>query len=822
MQRRSFYWMSMVLVMLLLAGLACNVGEPTPVVPPILPTITPPPLPPPPPPPPPPTLAATPLPESRAVFSLEGVKSAAIQIEAQGSFVDPQVGLQLNVAGRGSGFIIDESGIAVTNNHVVTGAALLQVWVGGESEPRNARVLGVSECSDLAVIDIEGEGYPYLEWYDGPITPGLDVYAAGFPLGDPEYTLTRGIVSKERADGETDWASVDSVIEHDATINPGNSGGPLVTADGKVVGVNYASAPGYSQYFAIAGERALRIIERLRVGQNVTSIGINGVAVSDEGGVSGIWVSSVESGSPADQAGVLGGDIITMMEGLTLAADGTMADYCDILRSHHPDDTLTIQVLRFDTQEVLEGQLNGVELALSFSFAQELGEDVGGGATSPVYTGYVEVTDNTGAIVMEVPREWDDIDGSVWEDAGEVLGAAIVASSDLDGFNNSYSTPGALFLASELLALLGDPAELLTSFDFSDDCVYEGRYNYEDALYTGVYDLYSDCGGEDNVMVVLAAMPGDQAFATLLVVQAVTEADLEAADHILDTFVVVGDLPDGTSPGGSDDGDGEAATLTVHNLTADSVWYIYISPTDSDSWGADWLGGDVLLAGASYTFDVPAGTYDLAAADPDGAIVAERYDVAIAGDMEWTLYLEDDGADYSALTLFNSSGRNVCYVYISPSTSDSWGDDWLGDDIVADGATYLFSVSTADPLYDLQALDCDDNVLDEAHEVDLRQDTDWNVDFAAPPDGYDPLEFEASWETWPKGTGEIWYIKFTIDAWGGDGKYTYQVSDHTFDTNVFEIEWGCRAAFTGDIIVRSGDGQEVKTTEWIPVPAECH
>ncbi|MEI2690512.1 MAG: serine protease [Anaerolineae bacterium] len=69
---------------------------------------------------------------------------------------------------------------------------------------------------------------------------GLDVYAAGFPLGDPEFTLTRGIVSKARADGETDWASVDSVLEHDASINPGNSGGPLITGDGKVIGVNYA------------------------------------------------------------------------------------------------------------------------------------------------------------------------------------------------------------------------------------------------------------------------------------------------------------------------------------------------------------------------------------------------------------------------------------------------------------------------------------------------------------------------------------------------------------------------------------------------------
>ena len=72
---------------------------------------------------------------SGAVTSLEDVQSAAIQIEAEGTFQDPEVGTVFNAAGRGSGFIIDPSGIAVTNNHVVTGAALLRVWVGGEDEP---------------------------------------------------------------------------------------------------------------------------------------------------------------------------------------------------------------------------------------------------------------------------------------------------------------------------------------------------------------------------------------------------------------------------------------------------------------------------------------------------------------------------------------------------------------------------------------------------------------------------------------------------------------------------------------------------------------
>ena len=146
----------------------------------------------------------------------------------------------------------------------------MRVWVGGDqTKTYNAKVVGVSECSDLAIIDIEGDDFPYLDWQGGDIKVGNDVFAAGFPLGDPEYTLTNGIVSKEKASGETDWASVDYVIEHSARINPGNSGGPLLSQDGKIVGVNYAGIAEYDQNFAISREEALPVIDQLREGKDV-------------------------------------------------------------------------------------------------------------------------------------------------------------------------------------------------------------------------------------------------------------------------------------------------------------------------------------------------------------------------------------------------------------------------------------------------------------------------------------------------------------------------------------------------------------------------
>jgi len=301
------------------------------------------------------------------ISNLSDAQNAVIQIESQGTFVDPQVGLVVNGAGRGSGFIIDPSGIAVTNNHVVTGSALLKVWVGGVEH--NARILGVSECSDLAVIKVEGGPYPYLKWYSDPVKTGLEVYAAGFPLGEPQFSLTKGIISKEKADGQTSWASLDYVLGHDATINPGNSGGPLITNNGQVVGINYSSLASANQYFAIDEKTAQPVVDELTKGNDVNSIGINGTAVkSDDGSFSGIWVSSVKSGSPADKSGVKPGDILYQMENLVLATDGTMKDYCNILRTHKPEDTLALSVIRFASGELLEGQLNGRELAVTGNF----------------------------------------------------------------------------------------------------------------------------------------------------------------------------------------------------------------------------------------------------------------------------------------------------------------------------------------------------------------------------------------------------------------------------------------------------------------------
>ncbi len=559
--------------------------------------------------------AAAPVPinqDQGAIDTLPGVEEAVIQIEAVGSFVDPIEGEVRNVPGFGSGFIIDPSGIAVTNNHVVTGGALFRVFVAGKDRPVNARVLGVSECYDLAVIDLQGSGYPYLAWAEGEANVATPVYSAGFPLGDPEYALTSGIISKDNANGESSWSSLDYVFMHDADINPGNSGGPLVNASGQVVGVNYASNEGANQNFAIPGVIAREVVETLRTEVNIDSLGLNGEAF-DDGEFSGIFVYSVESGSPADLVGIQPGDQIVEIEGLPMGLGGGMVEYCDVLASHDRSDVLSVVVYRSETDELLEGQFNGRPLEASFDLSEEPSE-----ADDPVTTvvdgayEFESVSDSAGIIQLEVPTEWSDRDERPWLDSDdEEMGNQFMAAPDLEAFFNDWSIPGVIFSFSDTLQDNYSPEELLDTFNYEDDCEYSGRKEWPgDSFYAGAYDEYLDCGGSGVTAWVVALEPESGDYIVQIELSATTDADLAALDHILDTFYVAA----GTTPGIIDETAG-ADIFTLVDVEGLQHEYTYLQEpffhaltpaTWDEVESADWVDSDS---------DEVIGKYTLVSAD---------------------------------------------------------------------------------------------------------------------------------------------------------------------------------------------------------------
>jgi S1-C subfamily serine protease len=294
---------------------------------------------------------------------LAAIEASVAYVQTQGTFVTAD-GTQEQIY-SGSGFVIDPSGLIVTNNHVVTGGAFWKVAIGASTTLLDAQLVGVSECSDLAVLKVSEPGtYTALNMSAADPTVGEPIYVAGHPLG-ADYTLTNGIVAKASAPDDTSWASVQDEIQITAQTYPGSSGSPVVDAAGQVVGVEYAGGVAGSlnagQSFAIGASEAKSVVDQIKSsGGNLDYVGLNGEANADG---SGIAIISVAPGSPADKAGIEAGDLLTNFNGTAVGTDGTKATYCSVLRSHKSTDTFTVTVSRGG--QTLSGEINGKPLAVT-------------------------------------------------------------------------------------------------------------------------------------------------------------------------------------------------------------------------------------------------------------------------------------------------------------------------------------------------------------------------------------------------------------------------------------------------------------------------
>ena len=159
------------------------------------------------------------------------------------------------------------------------------------------------------------------------------------------------------------------------------------------------------------------------------------------------------------------------------------------------------------------------------------------------YSGYTQVTDNEEKITVQVPIEWNDIETGAWTYKGRNVGVFVAASGDLANFYSTRSQPGVFIGVSHSLAQAYNRDGLLglEKRDFSNRCRYKGRFDYKNQFYTGQYDHFTNCAAGTPSLLVFTTASADQKSLILLRIVVVSEADLEAADTIINSFQVLGD-----------------------------------------------------------------------------------------------------------------------------------------------------------------------------------------------------------------------------------------------------------------------------------------
>jgi S1-C subfamily serine protease len=282
----------------------------------------------------------------------------------------------------GSGFVIDDEGHLLTNNHVVEGADGIKVKLGDSETTYDAKLVGADPSTDVALLDVEAPKdalHPLALGRSAAMEVGDPVVAIGNPFG-LDRTVTSGIVSAlQRQIQAPDGFSITDVIQTDAAINPGNSGGPLIDAAGEVIGINSQIQTGggggnVGIGFAIPIDTVRAELGQLKDSGEVEHayLGISGATITEDLARAvnlpvdeGVLVQEVVKDSPADDAGVeggrtsatiegaqarLGGDVITEVDGRKVAS---MDEIVEIVNESKPGDELELTIVRGgDTRNV--------------------------------------------------------------------------------------------------------------------------------------------------------------------------------------------------------------------------------------------------------------------------------------------------------------------------------------------------------------------------------------------------------------------------------------------------------------------------------------
>jgi S1-C subfamily serine protease len=269
--------------------------------------------------------------------------------------------------GIGTGFIISTDGYVLTNQHVINNATTITINVVGSDTNYPAKVVGQDYELDLAVLKIEAnrEFIPMALGDSNQIRVGEWVIAIGNPYG-LDHTVTVGVVSAKGRPITIENRVYKNLIQTDAAINPGNSGGPLLNTQGQVIGINTAvNSQAQGIGFAISVNTAKDIINELiekgKVSRPYIGVMLQAMdakyAASNHIPNSGVIVTNVVAGGPADRAGLRKNDVIISLNNTQI---GNYDQLQEFLKTQHVSATITVHVMR-----------GGIPLALPLTLAEK-------------------------------------------------------------------------------------------------------------------------------------------------------------------------------------------------------------------------------------------------------------------------------------------------------------------------------------------------------------------------------------------------------------------------------------------------------------------
>jgi serine protease Do len=299
--------------------------------------------------------------ETTITQAVQKVGPAVVTVSGSISGQSTPFGMSGGGTVSGSGVFISDQGYILTNNHVVEGTQGDLIITLADGSQEKAKIVGTDQFSDMAVLKTAGK-VPAIATLGNSdvLNPGESVIAIGSPLGDFKNTVTVGVVSATGRSIDTGQGyTIDNLIQTDAAINQGNSGGPLVDLAGEVIAINTlivrnsgSGTVAEGLGFAIPINTAKAVAEQLIQNGSITHpfLGISFQPITPDIATAyrlpaqwGVYVTDVAANSPASQAGLQQGDIITSLGGVALDATHS---YINTLFTFKPGDKVSVDYIR--------------------------------------------------------------------------------------------------------------------------------------------------------------------------------------------------------------------------------------------------------------------------------------------------------------------------------------------------------------------------------------------------------------------------------------------------------------------------------------------